>query len=133
MTNFLPMGNSNQSTQMIFLLAPMEHHMPPSIKKSCVMHCGRNQSNYAYTLSGLLVASVDKIVDLGDIRSSNTSYRYQCQVVAAKAIRIANVIRRTFNTGGQSCYGLHFNYMLVRCLCNVCHCGHLMHSITSQY
>ena len=47
------------------------HHMPLLIKKSCVVHCGRNQLNHAYTLCELPMASVNKIIDLGVIKSSN--------------------------------------------------------------
>ena len=75
------------------------HHMPISIEKSGVMHCGRNQPNHEYMLCGHPMACMDKIVDLGVIRSLNSSYSDQCQAVATKAMRTANVIRRCFCTG----------------------------------
>ena len=106
------------------------HHKPLSIKKSSVLHCGRNQPSHAYTLCGLPTIRMGKILNLGVIRSLSASYKDQCQAVAAKAMTSSAA---HLALTPKSCYGPQFNHISVRCLCTVCLCGHLMQSMLSQY
>jgi hypothetical protein len=96
-----------------------EHHMPLSTEKSFVMHCGKSQANHDYTLEGHPMKCVDSIVDLGVVRSSNSSYSDQCQAVAAKAARTANIIRRAFCTGDPKllwpAYQIYVSPVLMYC------------------
>ena len=66
------------------------------------------------------MAIVHKIVDLGAIRSSNTSYSNQYQSVAAKAMWTANFIRRSFSTAAQKllwhAFQSYVSLLLMYCL-----------------
>ena len=43
----------------------LEHHMPLSIDKSAVLHCGMRNPPYRYHLQGDLLKSSDTVSDLG--------------------------------------------------------------------
>ena len=73
-----------------------EMHMPLSLDKSVVMHCGRNQPNFIYTLKGSPMPCVESFKDLGVVRSHNGHITEQCCAVYSKASRLAGAIRHIF-------------------------------------
>lgn len=73
-----------------------EHDMPLSIEKCLVMHCGRSQPNFAYNMHGSTINCAVAVKDLGVLRSSNFGYEGHYQAVAAKANRMAGIIRHSF-------------------------------------
>ena len=73
-----------------------DHDMPLSIDKSSVMHCGKKQPYHEYTLKQVFIKSVDSMMDLGILRTTDASYSYHYQAIAAKASRTAGAIRHAF-------------------------------------
>ena len=72
--------------------------MPLSIEKSSVMHCGKKQPYHEYTLGQVVIKSVDRMMDLGILRTADASYSNHCQAIAAKASRTAGAIRHAFRS-----------------------------------
>jgi ribonuclease P/MRP protein subunit RPP40 len=73
-----------------------DNNMPLSLPKTVVMHCGRHQPQHQYHIHGEPVMTVDSFVDLGVRRTSCATYSGHSQTVAAKASRVAGMIRRAF-------------------------------------
>ena len=90
-----------------------EHHMPLSVQKSVVMHCGNNQPNHTYTLNGQPMAQVNSIRDLGVIRCANHSLSEQCHAAASKATRAAFGVRRALGNGARELLWPAFQYYVL--------------------
>ena len=73
-----------------------DHDMPLSIGKSSVMHCGKKQPYHEYALGQVIIKSVDSMMDLGMLRTSDASYSNHCQAFAGKVSRTAGAIRHAF-------------------------------------
>ena len=55
-----------------------QHHMPLFVEKSVVVHCGKNQPNFKYTLNNRPIPVVNSITKLGVVRSTSSTYTEHC-------------------------------------------------------
>ena len=87
--------------------------MPLSVEKSAVVHCGKNQPNFKYTLNNRPISVVNSITDLGVIRSTSSAYTEHCQAAISKASRAAYVIRRAFSSRDRVLLWSAFQFYVV--------------------
>ena len=64
--------------------------------KCKVMHIGKRNPNYEYTMNGVLLQSVKEEKDLGVLVTSDLSFSKYISSAAAKANRILGIIKRSF-------------------------------------
>ena len=92
----------------------LEHHMPLSIDKSAVLHCGMRNPQYRYHLQGDLLKSTDTVSDLGILRASSRGYDQHFAEVSTKASKLSGAIIRAFHGSPASISMLAFNtYVLL--------------------
>ena len=75
-----------------------QHHMPLSVEKNAVVHCGNNQPNFKYTLNNRSIPVVNSVTDLGVVRSTSSANTEHCQAAISKASRAAHAIHRAFSS-----------------------------------
>jgi hypothetical protein len=71
-------------------------HMPLSVEKCGVLHCGQNQPRHSYCILGSNMVEISAFKDLGIIRSARGHYEGQCLAATARGSKISGVIRRLF-------------------------------------
>jgi len=71
----------------------MEFNVP----KCKIMHIGKNNPMYAYTMSGDILQTTDEERDLGVIINKNMKPSSQCRESAKKALKVLGQISRTFH------------------------------------
>ena len=70
--------------------------MPLNVKKSKVMHVGKNNPSIEYEISGEKLEIVEQEVDLGVIIRNDLKVEGQCSKAVKKANQILGLIARTF-------------------------------------
>jgi ribonuclease P/MRP protein subunit RPP40 len=67
-----------------------------NIAKCKVMHVGRNNPEYEYTMRGVKLGKTDEERDIGVMVSKNLKPSSQCEKAAGRAMAMLNQIRRNF-------------------------------------
>ena len=67
------------------------------VEKSHVLHLGKNNKNFSYTMNGNMLESTDKEKDIGVIISNNLKPAAHCDKVARTASGALHQILRSFS------------------------------------
>ena len=86
-----------------------DHDMPLSIDKCIVLRSKRGQPQHPYYIKGAMIKSAVSMKHLGIMRSAGYGYEGQCQAIAAKANRIAGMIRHSFQQNPRNYFGQLFS------------------------
>jgi ribonuclease P/MRP protein subunit RPP40 len=68
-----------------------------NISKCKIMHVGRNNPEYEYTLRGTALSKTDEERDIGVTISKNMKPSTQCEKAAGRAMSVLSQIRRNFH------------------------------------
>ena len=68
-----------------------------NLEKCKVMHVGRNNPNYEYTMGGVKLAETDEERDIGVMISKNMKPSSQCSKAAGRAASVLNQLKRNFH------------------------------------
>jgi hypothetical protein len=68
-----------------------------NISKCKIMHVGRNNPEYEYTMRGTALSKTDEERDIGVTISKNMKPSTQCEKAAGRAMSVLNQIRRNFH------------------------------------
>jgi ribonucleases P/MRP protein subunit RPP40 len=66
-------------------------------KKCKVMHVGKNNPNYEYSMGGTLLSTTEEEIDVGVTISKNLKPSAQCTKAAGTATSVLNQLRRNFH------------------------------------
>ena len=72
--------------------------MPPSIVKSLMLHCGVNNSQWAYTCSNCPLPVNNDMRDLGVTRTKAQEFSTNAALIASKAYRSSGVLMHFFRS-----------------------------------
>ena len=87
------------------------HHMPLSIEKCLLMHCGLHNPRRSYNLGGIPLHVADTVADLGIARTVAEGYSHHIKDVVMKASRsrASGMIQRAFRQRPEKIIWLAFN------------------------
>ena len=74
----------------------VEYHMPLSLDKCSVMHCGIHQPLHNYVLNNCVMKAVGTLPDFGVKCTSDGGYFDYCEIILRKASRVAGAIWHVF-------------------------------------
>ena len=90
-----------------------EYHMPLSLDKCSVMHCGLHQPLHNYVLNSCVMKTVDTLPDLGVTRTSDDGYSGHCEAVFRKASSVAGAIRHVFRCRRRELMWVAFQHYIL--------------------
>jgi hypothetical protein len=70
--------------------------LPISIQKCNILHLGRNNNNYTYSVDGIILPNVSDIVDLGITVDGNLRFSHHYRCMVNKANHRASLILKSF-------------------------------------